>query len=156
MGVVCQGELKNDKNVIYYSFVIIIYKLKSECYNVVKGGDDMKHYLSWLVAMLLFLCLAGCQAKKITQATAPEPSATEPQSQEMSHDELAKIVAKNLDVPDGLDFTYEISERFYWEAGEVWFRNVVIHVEDGVSARASVDPTNGDLLRGILNYQKPE
>jgi len=329
-GSVCQGKLKNDKIVIYYSFVIIIDRLKSGCYNIDKGGGITKKFL-WLFAVLwLMVCLVGYQSESseathddvengTTTTTANQSSSEFPEyfaavledkqtfaydgksivlsqllsdyqdgigryalvdmdadklfemvlefdsqnfilvlhkdndayygylstfrsmyqlntdgsfywnnsasnygcsriqfngdkceetelwrmergeegsyayyvegkevskeyfdsvteeekekvvwveytdkyktitiSQEMNHDELAKIVAKNLGVPVELDFTYEISERFYWEAGEIWFRNVVIHVEDGVSARASVDPTNGDLLRGILNYEKLE
>lgn len=86
-----------------------------------------------------------------------EPVATKPKPQiEMDQEELAKVVAKNLGVPDGLKFTYEIGDLFYWDAGEIWLRHVAIHAEDGGGATAAVDPTTGELIRSILNYEKPE
>ena len=86
-----------------------------------------------------------------------EDSADKPKPKnEMNQEALAKVVAKNLDVPTDLNYTYEISELFYWEAGEIWFRRVTIRVEDGAVATAVVDPTNGNLLRMILNYENPE
>ena len=74
------------------------------------------------------------------------------QQGELDDCDLAKIVAENLDVPDNVDITYQVSETFYWEAAERYFKNVTI-IENGEAvAFASVDPYTGELLRNILKY----
>ena len=72
--------------------------------------------------------------------------------QELSDETLAKIVAKNLGVPDSANVEFEVSETFYWEAAERDFKNVTFTENGETVAFASVDPYTGELLRGIYEY----
>ena len=62
-------------------------------------------------------------------------------------------IRQELNVPNDLDVTFEIGKRSYWDAAARWMVDVgIIHNGERV-AGAFVDPSTGELLRNILNYQ---
>ena len=118
----------------------------------------MKKFLALLCVLALILCLfSGCKGDN-KQDNKP----TETVSKELSDEELAKIVAKNLGVPDSENITYTVSEKYYWDAGDKYYKNVTFREKLSFSnyermvAFAAVDPTDGTLLRSIRNYPIPE
>ena len=100
----------------------------------------MKRIISVLMVLVLTFSMGGCSLFY------------EHQSNALSDEALAEIVAKNLGVPDGADVEFEVSETFYWEAADRYFKNVTF-IENGETvAFASVDPYTGELLRNIYEY----
>lgn len=112
----------------------------------------MKKFLALFCVLALILCLfSGCKGDN-KQDNKP----TETASKELSDEELAKIVAKNLGVPDNDDIDYSITEKYYWEAADRHFKNVSFSQNGRMVASASVDPIDGELLRNIYKYEIPE
>ena len=74
-------------------------------------------------------------------------------SNDLGDEQLAKIVAQNLGVPKDINVTYEISKKYYWDAGERYFKNVSFYENEELVATASVDPVTGELIKNIALYQ---
>ncbi len=120
----------------------------------------MKKYLALLCALvLIFGLFSGC---KDIQGNKQNKKPTETVSKELSDEELAKIVAENLGVPDSENITYSVSEKFYWDAADRYYKNVSFSERlsfsgyERIVAFASVDTIDGTLLRNISNYPIPE
>ena len=120
----------------------------------------MKKYLALLcVLVLIFGLFSGCKAD---EGNKQNKKPTETASKELSNEELAKIVAENLGVPDSENITYSVSEKFYWDAADRYYKNVSFSERLSFSgyermvAFASVDPIDGTLLRSIRDYPIPE
>ena len=96
----------------------------------------MKRIISVLMVLVLAFCTTGC----------------EHQNNLLNDEKLAKIVAKSLGVPDIVNVEFEVSETFYWEAADRYFKNVTFTENGETVAFASVDPYTGELLRGIYEY----
>lgn len=79
-------------------------------------------------------------------------SAVNIQSSDLSDKKLAEIVAKELGVPENANITYEVSEKFFWEASGDYYKNVTFYENGEMVATASVNPQNGELLKNILKY----
>jgi len=116
----------------------------------------VKKYLALLCVLALILGLfSGC---KSGEGNKQNNKPTETVSKELSVEELAKIVAENLGVPDSENITYSVSEKFYWDAGDKYYKNVTFRKKLNFSnyermvAFASVDPIDGTLLRNISDY----
>ena len=104
----------------------------------------MNKFLSILTTLILLLMLAGCQNKT--------PVVT--QINDSTDEKLSQIVAKNLSIPDGADITYEISETFYWDAGECYYKHICFYENGKAVAYASVNPDTGELLKNIRKYEQ--
>ncbi|MBR2860215.1 MAG: leucine-rich repeat protein [Clostridia bacterium] len=85
----------------------------------------------------------------------PSPTPIKPKN-DMANEELAQVVAKLLRVPDKEGITHDISDKFYWEAAESYYKYVAFYENDEVVASACVDPRDGELLRNIFLYSAPE
>lgn len=114
-----------------------------------------KLILSFFVFIMIFSFIGCGKAFSDSQKTTQGDTAQVLENKELSDEELAKIVAKSLGVPNKTSIKYDVSETFYWEAAERYFKNVTF-AENGESvAYASVDPLSGELLRNIHNYDSP-
>ncbi len=126
----------------------------------------MKRIVYFLCAVLLLAFLAGCGSTDTINSQTPQqsepivsqtPQQSDPQqtveNKELSDEALAKIVAKNLDVPEKAGIEYSVSEAFYWEAAEQYFKNVNFTENGETVACAGVDPCTGELLRNIFKYE---
>ncbi len=118
----------------------------------------MKKLLTLFCVLALILGLfSGCKGNN-----KQDNKLTETASKELNDEELAKIVAENLGVPDSDNITYTVSEKNYWDAGDKYYKNVSFSERLSFSgyermvAFASVDPIDGTLLRDISNYPIPE
>ncbi len=109
----------------------------------------MKKILAIVCVLSLFLgTFTGCKNRDNKSDVKQNQSKTE----ELSDRELAKIVAKNLEVPDKESITYTVSEKYYWEAGATYYKNVDFTENGSLVASASVDPYDGRLLKNIYKY----
>lgn len=70
--------------------------------------------------------------------------------------ELASLVAEKLDMPNGKDVTYEIGEEFYLETAGLYCRNVDFYENGKLVASATVDSSDGELVRNIFRYENVE
>ena len=109
----------------------------------------MKKVLCVLLAALL-LSLTGCAVGPA--ASLPESSVP---AADLSEAALVAAVKANLGVPDVKGISYTVSEKFYWEAGERYYRHMAFYEYGDLVATASVDPTSGELLRSIYTYTAP-
>lgn len=128
----------------------------------------MKRIICLLCVLMVVVSFAGCNkdvssdSQKIEESKIEhtsdsqevEESKTEQTSydKELSDEELAKIVAESLGVPDRDSIYYGISEMYYWDSSERYFKNVSFTEKGKMIASASVDPYNGELLRNIIEY----
>lgn len=109
----------------------------------------MKKILAIVCVLSLFLGIfTGCKTRDNKSDVKQNQSKTE----ELSQRELVKIVAKNLEVPDMESITYAVSEKYYWEAGDTYYKNIEFTENGSLVASASVDPYNGKLLKNICKY----
>ena len=114
----------------------------------------MKKWIAVCLCLLFVLSLVACGAEQRDDSDPEKyPDYVEG---ELLGDDLAKIVAKNLGVPGSSDITWEIGRRYYWESGQVYFREVSFFENGEKVAGAFVDPRNGELLRNIWNYSLGE
>ena len=106
----------------------------------------MKKWIAVCFCLLSILLLAACGADRDESYPEKYPDYVEG---ELMGETLAKIVAKNLGVPESPGITWEIGQRYYWESGQVHFREVSFFENGEQVAGAFVDPRNGELLRNI-------
>ena len=112
-----------------------------------------------LTAGVLLLCLV--LAVSLTACGAGQDVDSYPENSdyvegELTGESLAKIVAKNLGVPDKPGISWEIGSRYFWDSGQVYFREVSFFENGEEVAGAFVDPRNGELLRNIMLYTPVE
>ncbi len=113
-----------------------------------------KCIVSLLVFMLIF-GLAGCNKGNSPDISTPQESTSQQISdtKALSDEKLIAVVAEELDVPNETDLEYSVSEMFYWDSAERYFKNVTFTENGKIVAGASVDPYTGELLRNIFKYQ---
>ena len=71
-------------------------------------------------------------------------------------DEQLKKIGKELGVPDNLEVNYRQGEAYYWESGALWVINVQVICDEKVSAEATVNADNGELVKDILMFVSQE
>lgn len=86
------------------------------------------------------------------ECTRIAEASSHPSWTNLSDDELAKAAAKNLGVPDSDSITYEVSESFYWDVGQSYYKNVDFYENGEKVAGASVEIHTGELLKNIWLY----
>ena len=94
--------------------------------------------------MAIFMCLAMCLSFVGCKQTS--------NIKELSDKKLAEVVSEKLGVPDKTGIEYSVSEMFYWDSAERYYKNVEFTQNGEIVAGASVDPYTGELLRNILEY----
>lgn len=72
--------------------------------------------------------------------------------EELSKEKLSKIVAQNLGVPNDKHITCEVSEKYFWESADRYYKNVTFYQSGEIAAFAGVDPYTGELLKNIMEY----
>lgn len=118
----------------------------------------MKKIIALLVfAVMILLTFSSCTNGDIssTKTSSTEVSSNESTSSEsvnLSDEELVKIVAQRLNIPNDIDFTYKIDDTYIWEAADYNYKEVAFFVDGYVVAGACVDPVNGELLEDIYKY----
>lgn len=136
----------------------------------------MKKIIAILLSLMLVILFVGCkddasssvqndEQSKVQTSSQNKPTAssskpttsenkqTETNTKDLSDDQLAKVVARYLEVPEMSGITYQISEKFYWEAGGRYLKKVEFYSNaNRLLAGASVDPTSGELMRDIYKY----
>jgi len=105
----------------------------------------MNKLLCAALAALLLLSLTACAPSLDPESSAP--------AVDLSEAALIAAVKANLGVPDQAGITYEISEKYYWDAAERYYKNVTFYEYGDTVAGACVDPTSGELLRNIWDYK---
>lgn len=122
----------------------------------------MKKIIAILLSLMLVILFVGCKDDASSSVqndeqsevqTNSENKQTETNTKDLSDDQLAKVVAGYLEVPERSGVTYKISEKFYWEAGGRYLKKVEFYSNaNRLLAGASVDPTSGELMKDIYKY----
>ena len=124
----------------------------------------MKRIISLLVfTVMILLTFSSCTANNTSSAensSADDSSSTvdvssgniSSKTEYLSDSDLAKTVAEKLYVPDNSNITYTVSESFYWEAADCYYKNIEFFEKNIFVAAASVDPFTGKLLRNVYKY----
>ena len=115
----------------------------------------MKKVICFLCFLIIIFSLTACSqndSKVSDGANNENPTSTLSANMELSDDKLAEIVAKSLGVLDKDSIEYSVTEMFYWDSAERYFKNVEFTQNGEIVAGASVDPYTGELLRNIKEY----
>lgn len=127
----------------------------------------MKRLFLTIISFAILICFTGCAhnhshgehidttSTVSTHAENHEHSGNDTAKKpdkEMSEEQLAKVVAKSLNVPDKDTISYKVSEKFYWEAAQTYCRNVGFFENGELVAHACVDVRDGELMRNINKY----
>lgn len=117
----------------------------------------MKKIIVSVVSLVLILltfssCAENNTSSADTSSLETSSNNTSSVNEELSDDMLAKIVAPMLDIPEDKEVTYTVSEKFYWDAGGCYYKDISFYEKDFLVAGASVDPANGELIRNIYKY----
>lgn len=118
----------------------------------------MRKLLIIFLCLLLCFSIVGCSVNDSFDSSKSQEIESEQvlENKELSDEKLAEIVAKHLGVPDEMDIEYSVSEMFYWDSAERYFKNVDFTQTGLKVAGASVDPYTGELLRNIWQYDSLE
>jgi len=113
----------------------------------------MKKFAAFFIILALF-CTVGCSAKQNLSQSTPDNTVdkTITEIEDLSDEELAKAVAQKLNVPQREGITYKISEKHFWEAADIYFKNITFYENGQMIAGADVNPKNGELLKNIYKY----
>lgn len=113
----------------------------------------MKKIIALLVfAVMILLTFSSCADGNTSSTEVSSKESTSSENINLSDENLARIVAENLEIPEYMDLTYTIGEILFWEAGGTCYRDISFYECDEIVAGASVDPATGELLRNILKY----
>lgn len=119
----------------------------------------MKKVFYLFFVLVIITSFAGCGKNDSLSSQKQQQGSTEQVSEkkELSDEELAKIVAKSLGVPDKDGIDYGVSdEMYYFEAADRYYKNITFNENGEFVAHASVDPYSGELLRNIMEYSSPD
>ena len=105
----------------------------------------MKKIISLVLVITMIFLFVGCKDNNSTDTQIS-------QNADLTDEKLAEIVAKELGVPENANITYEVSEKFFWEASGDYYKNVTFYENGEIVASACVNPQNGELLRNIFKY----
>ena len=94
--------------------------------------------------IVIFMCLVICFSFVGCKQTS--------NIKELSDKKLAEGVSEKLGVPDETGIEYSVTEMFYWDSAERYYKNVDFTQNGEKVAGASVDPYTGELLRNIWEY----
>lgn len=108
----------------------------------------MKKLLAIFAVILLTVCIVGCGGKNA------ENGQSGVQQVDLSDEDLALSAAQSLNVPDSDSITYKIGEKLYWEAANVYYKNVTFYENGKMVASADVNTTNGEPLKSMYLYEK--
>ena len=67
-------------------------------------------------------------------------------------DELVKIARIRLGVPDTQDITYKVGEKYYWEAGGKYLKQIDFYKNGETVAGGSLHVTDGEIIKNIQTY----
>lgn len=115
----------------------------------------MKKSIFLLIVFVIVIMMVGCKENNLSRLQSSQDIITETNSgnRKLSDEELAKTVAEKLGVPDKDKITYTVGEETFWEAAEVYYKNVTFYENGDMVAWASVNPLDGELLRNIFKYK---
>ena len=118
----------------------------------------MKKFISLALVLIMVFCIVGCRSENSADSQSVSSSAAENSSNAncLSDEELAKTVAKKLNVPEKQSITYKIGEKFLYEAAETYCKNVAFYENNEMVASATVNAQNGELVRNIYKYDALE
>ena len=104
---------------------------------------------------MLIFGLAGCNRGNPPDISTPQESTSQQISdtKALSDEKLIAMAAKELGVPGKTGIEHSVSEMFYWDSAERYFKNVTFTENGEIVAGASIDPYTGELLRNIFKYQ---
>ena len=110
--------------------------------------------ISLFFVILALLFTVGCATNNASHSSNGEKASDEAVTEvlNLSDEELAKAVAQKLNVPQREGITYKISEKHFWEAADIYFKNITFYENGQMLAGADVNPKNGELLKNIYKY----
>lgn len=121
----------------------------------------MKKIIAILLSLMLVILFVGCKDDASSSVqndeqsktqTSSENKQTETAAKELSDDQLVEFARIRLGVPNTQDITYKVGEKFYWDAGGKYLKQIDFYKNGETVAGASVDVTNGEIIKNIQTY----
>lgn len=132
-------DLKNGWHVTLNRYAVSQGSYWYECYDT----DDGDYY-GWINADNIKIYT--------NESAIPEPT-TKPDIPKLSQEKLREI-ARQLDVPDNVQFEAYQDDISYWEGAGIWIRYVSFMNNSSFIAGASVDAYTGEPQRAITKYEE--
>ncbi len=114
----------------------------------------MKKLVVLLLVSLMCFCFAACGKKEEKAPKASHLSNNNYSVIELTEEEVVAVAAQRLGVPDSDKITYKLSEKYYWDAADLYYKNIVFYEDGEEVASASINYQNGELLKSIYFYSK--
>lgn len=129
----------------------------------------MKKVVCLFMVLSVIILLTGCgrqsdpiDTTSLTDGTSPTDGTMptlnidfseifRPTETHLNDEELLRVVAPQLDIPENAAIRHEISD-YYWEQKRCYYKQIRFYENDSLVAGAIVDPANGDLARDIYKY----
>ncbi len=117
----------------------------------------MKKVVCLFMVLSVIILLAGCQqpnnaidSTSPTDATKPT-EATSPTQSDLSDEELVRVVAPQLDIPENAAIRHEIDD-YFGEPKHCNYKDIRFYENGSLVAGAIVDSANGDLVQDVYKY----
>ena len=121
----------------------------------------MKRIIAVILVLAVSLLFVGCKENASSGVpsddrskvqTSSENKQTETNTKDLSDDQLAELARIRLGVPNTQDITYKVGEKYYWEAGGKYLKQIDFYKNGETVAGASVDVTDGEIIKNIQTY----
>lgn len=120
----------------------------------------MKRIIAVILVLAVSLLFVGCKENASSNVqndqsktqTSSENKQTETNTKDLSDDELVKIARIRLGVPDTQDITYKVGEKYYWEAGGKYLKQIDFYKNGETVAGGSLHVIDGEIIKNIQTY----
>lgn len=121
----------------------------------------MKKIIAILLSLMLAILFVGCKDDASSSVqndeqsktqTSSENKQTETAAKELSDDQLVEFARIRLGVPDTQDITYKVGEKYYWEAGGKYLKQIDFYKNGETVAGGSLHVTDGEIIKNIQTY----
>ena len=121
----------------------------------------MKRIIVLILVLAVGFLFVGCKENASSDVESNEQSKTQTSSEnkqtetaakELSDDQLVEFARIRLGVPNTQDITYKVGEKFYFDGGGKYLKQIDFYKNGKIVAGASVDVTNGEIIKNIQTY----
>ncbi len=121
----------------------------------------MKRIIAVILVLAVSLLFVGCKENASSGVqnddqskvqTSSEDKQTETNTKDLSDDQLAELARIRLGVPKTQDITYKVGEKYYFDGGGKYLKQIDFYENGEIVAGASVDVTDGEIIKNIQTY----
>lgn len=121
----------------------------------------MKRIIVLTLVLVVGFLFVGCKENASSDSQNNEQSKaqissenqqSETAAKELSDDQLVEFARIRLGVPNTQDITYKVGEKFYFDGGGKYLKQIDFYENGKIVAGASVDVSSGEIIKNIQTY----